>query len=489
MHALAKKYSFLSLAFAIPLTVRAVVEILMGSYLVGFDTVGYYVPVVMEWLANGVDFWHCIASAPLFYLILAQITSLGIPLTLTLKVVPPLLNGLLALSIYLYASNALNWSPRKSLFTALLATLYFAALRISWDMLRNQLALTFLFITLTLLREEGKWKRLMLASLTMSLVVLTNQLVAVVMLSIAFAMTLRSLLRKERSKLRSLILAFTPATLLFFLVLYANFKVSADFPTILSFPESEMEGWLSIFGFSSYWEMAATMLSFLLYCYLPLLPLALKGAKLLKNFQIRTWTLFSLLATPLPIIFAWTWYRWILMLTYPISFYVAEALSNIRSNSRRVTTSIIFGAVLAVLSVGFMVMPSENPFPYYAIPNFQIYIPSSMLQNTVPLSDCQHVVEALNWLKNNMDEHSILLTHTAFYGWALLTIKPEQVMPYGYGNPKIAAENASKQGYGQIYLIWWTEGRGWHGQPNVPAPFKEVYRSGEIAIYLYQVKT
>jgi len=78
---------------------------------------------------------------------------------------------------------------------------------------------------------------------------------------------------------------------------------------------------------------------------------------------------------------------------------------------------------------------NESPFPYYAIPQFHIYVPSSMLQNTVPQSDCQYVVHALNWLKNHMGENSVLLTHTAFHGWALLTHNMNQVVPYGYGNP------------------------------------------------------
>jgi hypothetical protein len=189
-----KMYPFLALL--IPLIARAIPEILMGSYLTGFDLIGYYVPTVLKWLSEGVDFWHFIASSPLFYSILMEAASLGIPLTLTLKVMPPILHGFLAFTIYFYASRALRWPPKKSLFTALLATLYFVALRISWDMLRSQLALAFLFVTLTLLRKDGdKQKRLVLASLTMSLVVLTNQIVAVVTLAIAIALTVRALLK------------------------------------------------------------------------------------------------------------------------------------------------------------------------------------------------------------------------------------------------------------------------------------------------------
>ena len=84
------------------------------------------------------------------------------------------------------------------MFIALLATLYLVALRISWDLLRNQLALAFLFVTLTLLQKEGdKQKHLVLASLTMSLVVLTNQIVAVVSLTIAVALTVHASLKKR----------------------------------------------------------------------------------------------------------------------------------------------------------------------------------------------------------------------------------------------------------------------------------------------------
>ncbi|MCJ7559407.1 hypothetical protein MUO79_02160, partial [Candidatus Bathyarchaeota archaeon] len=45
------------LAFAIPLAVRAIPEILMGPFVVGFDTLGYYVPFTLASLTGGVSFW------------------------------------------------------------------------------------------------------------------------------------------------------------------------------------------------------------------------------------------------------------------------------------------------------------------------------------------------------------------------------------------------------------------------------------------------
>jgi hypothetical protein len=66
------------LAFLIPLLVRAVPEILMGPYIVGFDTLSYYVPNTLSWLQNGVGFWNFMAVAPLFYILLMGITSVSV---------------------------------------------------------------------------------------------------------------------------------------------------------------------------------------------------------------------------------------------------------------------------------------------------------------------------------------------------------------------------------------------------------------------------
>jgi hypothetical protein len=108
-----------------------------------------------------------------------------------------------------------------------------------------------------------------------------------------------------------------------------------------------------------------------------------------------------------------------------------------------------------------------------------------MLQNSVSISVCQNVANALNWVKTNMADNSILLVHRAFYGWALSTINPGHVLLYEYDNPLNSAELAAKEGYAQIYLIWWVNGQGWYGQPTVPSPFRQVYHSGTIAIYTY----
>jgi len=80
-----------------------------------------------------------------------------------------------------------------------------------------------------------------------------------------------------------------------------------------------------------------------------------------------------------------------------------------------------------------------------------------------------------------------LLTHTVFYSWALLTLNESQIKNYGFDDPEHATVVVAQEGHTQIYLIWWIRGQGWYGQPTLPMPFEEVYHSGKIAIYSYNI--
>jgi hypothetical protein len=142
------------------------------------------------------------------------------------------------------------------------------------------------------------------------------------------------------------------------------------------------------------------------------------------------------------------------------------------------------GLMLATLSVGFMVLPNSLAFPYYV--SYPNYVPTSMLQNTVSLSDSQDTVNALQWVRNNMPSDARLLVHDVFYGWASLTLDEGQLIPYGYGNPEAAAQKLEENGSEyQLYLIWWVSGSGWHGQPTVSSAFRQVYQSGRIAVFTF----
>ena len=198
------------LAFIVPLSIRVIPEILMGPFIIGFDTMGFYVPNILLWFHNGVNIGSLLVTAPLFYVILMAIVATGGPIIFVLKIIPPLLLGLLSLSMYVYARKGLNWSSSKSTFVAILGTVYFVALRASWDQLREELGLIFFFIVLMLLinQKVSSWKRYFVLSLAMVAVAFSHQLVSVLMFGVIIFYFRFNLLRKDFGSSTKVILSF-----------------------------------------------------------------------------------------------------------------------------------------------------------------------------------------------------------------------------------------------------------------------------------------
>src|SRR4030042_4188328 len=251
VNGIAKPETLILLAFLIPLIVRAVSEILMGPFVVGFDTLGYYIPKTLLWLRDGVGFWNFLAVAPFFYVLLMGVTSIGVPIVISLKVMSPLLLGFLGITVYFYANKTLAWSPRKSLLVVLFATLYFAALRVSWDMLGSELTLIFLFATLIFLKKDGsRFRNGLLLSLAMLSVVFAHQLVAVIMFAIILVTIMRLFLDKKMVELRRLVVSSVPAAALFVLIVYANYVAVSQFSVVSGFLGQSSEGFMALFGFA-----------------------------------------------------------------------------------------------------------------------------------------------------------------------------------------------------------------------------------------------
>lgn len=478
-----KPIVFSLLAFLMPVFVRAIPEILMGSFVTGSDVLAYYVPNALLWLKNGVGFWNFLSVAPLFYILLTGITSVGVPIVVGLKFFGPLLLGFLGLAVFVYANKTLKWSSRKSLLVALFATLYFVALRISWDMFRSELGLIFLFVTLFLLgKKERSLRNGALLSLAMLSVVLAHQLVAVIMLFIILVTAIQSSTEGKMSDVRRLVFCSIPAVLLFLMMVWANYYVSSDFALLSGYPVQSSGGWQALFGFASYPDLVVDTLGFLLVCYLPLLPLLIWGRRNRTILELKAWMLWVLIALALAIIspvsfFVALPYRWTLLLVFPLAFYAAEGFVHARRMKR-----VIVCSVLTILSVGLLILPNSLALPYFTI--FPYYGPSSMISNTIPLSDCGDALDTLEWVRSEMDNDSLLLVHYAFAGFAVLTLERSQLIFYEHDNPAGVANELAENGSAhQLYLVWWINGNGWHGQPTVPPVFDEIYRSGRIAAF------
>ena len=479
--------AFSFLAFLVPLVVRAIPEILIGSFVVGFDTLGYYVPTTLTWLSEGVGFWNFLATAPLFYMLLMGVTSIGVPIVLALKVLAPLLLGLLGVVVFFYARKSLGWSSGKSLVVALFATLYFVALRVSWDMLRSELGLIFLFTSLIFLdKDEGSsFRNGVLLSLSMLGVVLAHQLIAVIMFFIVLVTLVRLFLDGKKVDVGRLVGCSVPAGFMFLLIVYASYVVSSSFSLVNGFLGQD-GGFMSLFGFASYSGLVVDTLGFLVFCYLPLLPLVVLGARKFRgNLHLKGWVVWVFFALLLVLVspsacFPVFPYRWTLLLMYPLAFFATEGFAGLKLNLYKLG----FGLMLTTFTLAFLVLPNSLAFPYYTA--FPLYVPTSMLQNTVSMSDCQDTINVLQWIEANVDGDSLLLAHDAFYGWASLTLEGDRLIRYGYEHPEVVAHELVMNGSdSRLYLVWWVDGNGWHGQSAVSPVFGEVYESGNIAVYTY----
>lgn len=470
-------------AFLAPLLVRVLPEFLMSVYIVGFDTISYYAPVAWKWVHNGVSFWEFFGTAPMFYLLLSGLTLAGVPLVVSLKVLPPILHGLLGFVIFQYATKSLAWSHKKGLFVSLLATLYFVGLRISWDMLRSELGLILLFVFLIMLRRclsDFNWKGLGILAFSAAFVVLTHQLISIIMFVIIFATALERLKRRDCSLIKRIFVACLPAIALLSLTVYADYVVLPAYADeVVASGRSE---WLNLMSYSSTINGIAYTLGFLFFCYFPLLPIIALGIREFRGLELKAWAFWCLIGASLPFLFtsAPLSYRWILLLVFPLAFFAVKGFEKLKS---RLLKGVLTG-FMVLLSFSFVFLPAEAAFPYFSL--YPRYVPSSMLQNSVPLSDCEDVAWALKWVEKNVEDGDSLLVHDAFNGWALLYGDGVKIVRYGYASPENAALAFSQQGYRRVYLIWWVSGEGWHGYASLPATFKEVYRCGRIAIYEFE---
>ncbi len=396
--------------------------------------------------------------------------------------------------MYGYAKKGLSWSPSKSAFVAILGTVYFVALRASWDQLREELGLVFFFVVLTLLinSKGSSWKRYVALSLAMLAVVLSHQLVSVLMFGVVVFTIIYNLTRKDFGSSTKVILFSLPAILYFFIIYFIG-VLQSGFLNYSTNVGSPLSSWT---GFTSYQSMLTNTGGFFLYCFLLILPIAAISIWRHRNIHLLSWLFFSVILMLLPIASV-SPYRWVLMLVYPLAFYATDTLSRLKSIKLKrfklnVTNIVVLYLVLStsILSFGFIFMTSEDPFVYFN-PQYANYyefqIPSSMLQNTISITDCKNTANALQWFKTNENSSAILLTHTVFYSWALLKLKEDQVRDYKFDAPDHAALIAVQEGYSQIYIIWWINGRGWYDQPTLPSIFHEVYHSGDIAIYRYDL--
>ena len=470
-----------------PLSVRSIPEILAGAYPLGFDTVWVYAPFVQAAQADGFgsamselgSFRH----APLMFIFLgiAGVVSNADPFLIT-KATAPLLHGFLVFSMYYFARHRLRWDDKRSLLLILLASLYFVPLRFSWDMYKNTLGYALLILALAHLQRNPTSRDWFLFASLAGLSLLASELTTVLLGAIVGLVFLRDMV-KHRKWNPQLLVVGVVALLVTFTYLGLLFPAPptatplAPPPQRTIFLYNYVGAAEDVYIYPELGDIYATVLLLSVIILAPLLPFAWLGFHRERRVWIWTITLgigaFSLAFVPVAAIPLW--HRWLFMLTFPALIFAVNGL--VRLGWKAITG---FLTVVIVLSAGFAVLSPERALPYYTSSYTLPYVPSSMMQNTIPFSDVSDVLEALQWLNDQRFENSVFVIHISFVGWAKLYSTDLEIYDF---SDTIQVVNGNFSAYERVFLIYWAVEEGWFKQSLLPSHATEIHVSGRIALY------
>ncbi len=481
-----RSYRFALAAFLIPLFIRSIPEILVGPYPIGWDTIAFYVPNTLDWAAGKAGFTGILGTAPLMYMISVPVywVSRVNPVWI-FKIMGPILYGSMIWALFRFLKIGLRWPDKQALGGALLTSLYFVTLRISWDLYRNMLGLTFILLSLPLIEDmKGPRKQALLSALIV-LAVAADQLTGVIALVLVGTRALAALTRNQQNEFRGKVRVALPGAVLFIATAYAGLIVPGRGLVSQQAPVPTLSN-------------ASSSLGFLGYAYLALVPLIFIGLRKVPSIELRIWSAFCIatVATAIlpffgPVVQS---YRWSLLLDIPLCIFAAAGLHKIvesvqpgiewaRSFRRLILPG--FSTVLMISSILYIALPAQHAMVYYTA--YPELLPTSLAQDTIPMSDLGNLRSLLDSAAARINPGTALITHQAIYGWAraYLPSLSDHVVNYRYNDPTTGVEMAKSAGYSSVLMIWWIDGAGWHNQPDVPTAFRELLQDGDLALYMY----
>jgi hypothetical protein len=487
-------------AFLVGLVIRAVPEAIAYPAPIGYNIVAFYAPGIRFLsLTDTMKFFYPPQFSPLVYVLLIPFNRILSPYTL-LSIFSIILYGILTLTVYRFL-RVEGLPDRAALLGSLFVAIQFPVLRLSWDMPAEVLAISIGILVLSLVSSRKGWSKYLLVGSLLVVAWLAHQVVLLSLLPCVFYEAYKSW---RKSNLTSAVFLFA-STLPALLFMGWNVSILQGLPTDNPVPPgvrvwfltsnnysagiSPFANYLLLYG--SYAAILLTVVGFLLYLYVPLLPALAFLRK--KSGPLAIWS-FALTLMAISPVFSPTfaldlWYIWAFLISVPLCLIAVPGFIRLLKKARQVKPLLLIVIIggYAVLGAGFMVLPPQKPFIYFYKSPFLEYAPSSMLANTVPLQDSLDALSLLTVLNSTIDQRSVLLVHDAFYGFAALTFSGDKnIIDYNLGTAMSGVSYAEQLGFQRIYWIWWTPGYGWFGVPNPPKNFDIAFQQGHVAIYLYQ---
>ena len=483
----------LFVSFVFGFVVRLIPEVLSLSYSIGYDPI-YYVWIIKS---NVVwPNWSSVFSTWLLYAILVSsfnVTHMD-PFVLV-KFAAALLFGFNVCGVYYFATKALGWTVKKGLLAAVFFSFQMAALSFSSNFYRNMLGLGILLFALPLVKDEFKTlRRFLVFALLSVLVVFAHEYGSVILFTVVLGFLVSRFLKPTKINALRLLVAILPALALFLVSIYFMvFPVSSNVETnvILAYgptgnypkPFFFLKNYLATSApaqyYPAYLGFASQVFSLFAGLYIVVLPLVLVGS--FKDDVLDSWTVLLLIgsfgALVMPFFALDCWWRWMLMLVYPFTFYAANGITKILQASRgafSLTVPRVRWAKLAGWTVKLiLILPLALGL---------VFMATNMQGTAVPLRDVDDTIRAMRWLNAQMDNGSALLTHDAFMFWGRVYLDESRVSICFKDDVQRAIDVALQRGFSSVYFVWWNQNTGGYGV-TVPSYFARLEDFGRISVF------
>ncbi|MBM2820615.1 MAG: hypothetical protein HW405_375 [Candidatus Berkelbacteria bacterium] len=477
---------------------RLIPELKAGAWPIGYDTSNTYSAELASYSGSLVN-W--ITTANILYFIFLPFKLLGMSPDLIMKVLGPIIYGFLNVCFYIFARRFLKFSNIKSFFLGILVLLQLASLRLSWDLFRNELSLSFMFLALPYVEKISKTKNLIIFTILVGLVVLSNQLVTVLLFVILFAFWVWFLAKKEWENLVGLSIPITIMAILFTIVISSSGQILYN--SHVFFTSEKNYFWRYFYRYDEvmpYWLLKQNILSLFSLLYLYLVPTAILGLILLrKNIALWAMTIWLLFGTFSSLILVgkglFVWERWLFMLVFPLSIYSVEGLywlaKLVGSPQKWVKKYPQLSLVLSVFtclailtfffirSWPFLTDTYARSKPPLANDELNSYFPRTMVHNSIGLENMATTLDCVNWLNQHAPSGSVVLVDNRYRGLMIthFDIDNRNIITNAWSETiqSSTLEVAKKTDFRPVYLIW-----------NISKAidgFDRIYSSGNRGVY------
>jgi hypothetical protein len=427
-----KKYAIL-LIFSVGCLVRTIPELLAYPYPIGYDVINYYIPVV----ANFSTHWPALADQfPLYVLFLHFINIVsGLDAHITVTIAAILMFGIFAVSVFLMAQRLLKINVAYSILLSIFVIFQLGALRTTWDLHRDILGLSTMFLTFSLIhtKKEGQTRSNILIALTLSAVTAS----ADGMLGALFVVSLVIYALITRTKI---VILCTLIAIGFF-----AFEI---LPSQNIFHQS-------IAGISTGLQPPVTtalnpynpinLLILFAVVNGPLIPTGIIGFVLLKDNLLKVPLLISVVGS-----FTWVVFpnasslgvdSWIISTGIFLSIFAGYGIIrlvqklNVKSELTRSAILLSIVGIFVIVGSAYAITPSDKPFFLYGIVrnNIETFVPITMqvqVSSSQDVKDNGKLNDAISWLNNNAEPNAIIVGDRDWRGWMEVGLKDHRMYEF-----------------------------------------------------------